>query len=367
MKSRRSSKGKHVASMKIEFKKNQDAAGTRVMFSPARWVQELYPVDEMLARELAIPLDKIQMDEFEASSSSPGSTNTPTYRVHAYDATGKEMLARELTVSTVERPYNGVMPEYEKVQVDTGWVRMESGGKPVLDQRIATDIEEFWDHYQGQTLPKVFRTIMAGVHGELRPEFAPPFDTLKIDFHLSEPNYELGIDKERISSLEALQEDTYYSTENFINMMGDLETGRAITYVGRIIPIVHASDEGKDGRVHIEFYAKPAGNPMVELAWTDAQGKRHELKRDLWVLQGAMQPRLIQARVSNGQTGPESLTWILPADFKDDKYDEWVNVEGKDQVEREHLPRRAGARTARIGSSRCTRRGCTRMNLRIPT
>ncbi len=25
---------------------------------------------------------------------------------------------------------------------------------------------------------------------------------------------------------------------------------------------------------------------------------------------------------------------MLPADFKDDKYDEWVNVEGQDQVER---------------------------------
>ena len=49
-------------------------------------------------------------------------------------------------------------------------------------------------------------------------------------------------------------------------MMGDLETGRAITYVGRIIPIVHASEDGKDGHVHIEFYAKPAGNPLVELA-----------------------------------------------------------------------------------------------------
>ena len=64
---------------------------------------------------------------------------------------------------------------------------------------------------------------------------------------MSEPDYELGIDKERISSLEALQEDTFYSTENFVNMMGDLVAGRAVTYAGRIIPIVHASDDGKDG------------------------------------------------------------------------------------------------------------------------
>ncbi|HWZ33546.1 MAG TPA: M14 family zinc carboxypeptidase [Bryobacteraceae bacterium] len=321
-------KGK-AASIKIEFKKNEDPTATRSMFSPARWVQELYPVDEMLSKELSIPLDKIAFDQFEGKG--------PTYRAHAYDASGKEILAREFTVTTVERPYNGVMQEYEKVQVDTGWVRMESGTSVVLDQRVATDIEEFWDHYHKETLPKVFRTVMARYHGELRPEFAPPFDTLKMDFHLSEPNYELtGIDKERISSLEALQEDTFYSTENFMNMMGDLEAGRAITYVGRIIPIVHASDEEKDGRVHIEFYAKPAGSPQVQLSWTDTQGKRHERKRDLWVLTGAMQPRLIQARAT--LLGPQSLTWSLPADFKDDRYQEWINEEGRDQVERGIFP-----------------------------
>ena len=119
-------------------------------------------------------------------------------------------------------------------------------------------------------------------------------------------------------------------------MMGDLEAGRAMTYVGRIIPIVHASDDGKDGHVHIEFYAKPAGNPLVELKWTDAQGKRHQHKRDLWVLQGPMQPRLIQARAT--AAGPESLTWILPADYKDDKHEEWIGQEGQDQVERGIFP-----------------------------
>jgi hypothetical protein len=321
-------KGK-VSSLKIEFKRNEDPTATRSMYSPARWVQELYPVDEMLAKDLNIPLEKIDFAEFEGTG--------PTYRIHAYNAAGKEILAREFTVTTVERPYNGVMPEYEKVQIDTGWVRIESGSSVVLDQRIATDIEEFWDHYHKDVLPRVFRTVMARYHGELRPEFAPPFDTLKMDFHLSEPNYELtGIDKERISSLEALQEDIFYSTENFVNMMGDLQAGRAINYVGRIIPIVHASDDGKGGHVHIEFYAKPAGSPSVELSWTDAQGKRHRQARDLWPLQGAMQPRLVGARAT--PRGPESLTWLIPADFKEDRHDEWINEEGKDQVERSIFP-----------------------------
>jgi hypothetical protein len=324
-------KGKPVASMKIEFKKNEDSTGMRVMFSPARWVHELYPVDEALAKELNLPLDKIEIDQYEGAA---------TYRVHAYDAAGKELLRREFSVATAMQPYNGVIQPYEQVQVDTGWVRIEAGSSVILDQRIKTDIEEFWDHYQNQTLPKIFKHVMSQSHGELRPEFAPIFDTLKIDIHMSEPDFSLGIDKEHISSLEALQEDTFYSTENFANMIGDMEAGRAVTYVGRIIPIVHAPDDGKDGRVHIEFYAKPAANPMVELRWTDAQGKHHERKRNLYALTGAMQPRLIEARAN--AEGPRSLTWLLPADFKDDQYNDWVKLEGTTQIERGVFPAEQG-------------------------
>jgi len=53
-----------------------------------------------------------------------------------------------------------------------------------------------------------------------------------------------------------------------------------------------------------------------------------------------MQPRLIGARAT--QQGPESLTWSLGADFKDDKHAEWIQVEGKDQVERTIFPARTG-------------------------
>src|SRR5438045_3591202 len=155
---------------------------------------------------------------------------------------------------------------------------------------------------------------------------------------MSEPNYELGIDKERISSLEALQEDTFYSTENFVNMMGDLLAGRAFQYTGRIIPIVHASEDGKDAHVRIEFYSKAAGGPQIELRWTDAQGNRHERTRNMWALSGGMQPRLVAARTRAGENGPQSLTWLLQADYKDDAYEDWIKLEGKDQVERAIFP-----------------------------
>jgi hypothetical protein len=168
---------------------------------------------------------------------------------------------------------------------------------------------------------------------------------------MSEPDYSLDLDKERISSLEALQEDTFYSTGVFFGMMGDLEAGRPISYTGRIIPIVHGSEDGKDGHVHIEFYGKPAANPLVRLSWTDAHGKHEKRERNLPAVTGEMQPRLIQARVKAGEEGVERLTWLLPADFAEDQYDEWLKVEGQDQVDRKRA-------ASCIGWRRCTPPAC---------
>src|SRR5579862_27700 len=319
--------GKSPAAIQIQFAKNLDSTHIRAMITPTRWVQELYPVDEILAQKLNVPLSKITFEEF-----TPGPQD-PTYKVRVTDAGGNEILNRTFTVSAVLQPYNRVMPEYEQVQIDTGWVNMKAGSDVLLDQRITTDIEEFWDHYQNVTLPKVYQYIMAQAHGEIRAEYQPLFDTLRMDIHLSEPDYNIGLDKERISSLEAIQEDTFYVTGNFIDMMGNLEAGKGIGYPGRILPIVHGSEDGKDGHVHFEFYAKPAANPLVKLSWTDAQGNKHERERNLPALRGPFEPRLIGAQVKSGAEGVDTLSWSLPVDFQHEDYDEWTKIELRDRVE----------------------------------
>ncbi|MGH9478747.1 MAG: M14 family zinc carboxypeptidase, partial [Terriglobales bacterium] len=338
-------KGKPVAKLDIAVAKDVDETGIRDMYTPARWVQELYPVDEVLAKQLHLPLTAITLHEINtarpvetpteiALADPPNPVPTPTYRATAYDAQGNVLLRRDFTVAAVMRPYSGVIPAYEDVQVDTGWVHLSSGGQTLLDQRVETDIEKFWDHYQSVTLPRVYRFVMAQAHGNLRTEYVPPFDTLKMDFQLSEPNYNIGIDKERISSIESLQEDIFYSTETFIDTLGDLKNGRPESYVGRVIPVVHPSRDGQDGEVHVAFYGKAAPNPLVELSWTDAQGQHHDQLRNLPVINEPMQPRLIGARVKVGERGIQNLTWLMPAD--ENAYDmaAWEKLEGREQLER---------------------------------
>src|ERR1017187_4627923 len=95
--------GKQAASVRIDFAKDVDPTNMRAMHSDARWVQELYPVDEMLARKLNLPLEKVTLNEVEPPA------NGATYKVHAFDSAGKEILAREFKVATVMRPYNNTI------------------------------------------------------------------------------------------------------------------------------------------------------------------------------------------------------------------------------------------------------------------
>lgn len=317
--------GKSVSRIVIEFKPDIDPTHTSLLYSRARWLQELYPVDEMLGRALHIPFEKIQFKEMT-------SADGPTYRVAAFGSGGQQLLAREFTVHTAVMPYSGKFPEYDHVQVDTGWVQLISGGQTILDERVKTDLEMFWEHYQTVTLPRVFDFIMSQNDGQPKVEYQPLFDTLRLKIHLSEPDYNLGLDHERISSLEALQEDTFYSTQNFFYMFGTLDSSALFDYMGRVIPIVYPSTDGQDGRVQIDFYAKDGPHPLVKLDWTDSTGHTREKTRDLPALQMGM-PRLVAARVKAGACGVESLTWQLSVDSLEDHYQDWITKESANAVE----------------------------------
>jgi hypothetical protein len=319
-------KMKHAAKIKIEFAPYEDPQKLSSMGAVSRWVEELFPVDEVLARDLKIPLAHIEL----AQKSDPAAA---TYTVHAWNAAGTEILSKDFAIKTVSRPYSNQFPHYETVNVTTGWLTMTCGSTTLVDQRIETDPEYFWDHYQTETLPRIFKLIVQQNNGKPKVEYQPLFDTLKLSFKMSEPDYETGIDQERISSLEALQEDTFFSTQNFFYMMGDLMATGKMDYMGRILPVSYPSVEGQDGHVRIEYYAKDAGFPQVNLAWkVEGDATPHEQSRELPALK-AGEARLVAARLGAGDDAVHSLTWRIAADYKTDDYARWITETEKDTVD----------------------------------
>jgi hypothetical protein len=317
--------GKHVAKMTIEFAPYRDPKKESTMRTEERWIQELYPVDEILARDLKIPLTSVKFSKLATDQG-------PTYRVHAFEKDGKEILTRDFTAYIHQRPYSSEFNNYEKVGIETGWVTVSTEeGKQLATERVPTDVEMFWDHYQDVTLPRVIHSVLQQSDGKPKIEDQPLFDTIKVDFHMSEPDYALGLDQERISSLEGLQEDLLFATQNSFYIFGNTFSTGIMDYMGRILPVAHLSEEGKDPHVRVEFYSTDAAHPQVKLAWA-ADGKEDTLERDLPPL-AAGDPRLLAAHVQSGVEGVTSLTWGMEAASREDKFDEWRNLVTEDSLE----------------------------------
>jgi hypothetical protein len=117
----------------------------QVMYAPTRWLFEIFPIDEVLSRELKIVLKRIAFEKTPIGS--------PAYEVIATGADGGELLRQSFEPKLVTRPFFDQFPDYERVRVTTGWVSAAVAGKRVLDRRIATDPERFWDHFQSRTTP----------------------------------------------------------------------------------------------------------------------------------------------------------------------------------------------------------------------
>lgn len=110
------------------------------------------------------------------------------------------------------------------------WIK---GGHRVIQERIPTDGELFWDWYTGEVLPQLLELSHKGQ--------GPFFRNLTVRAQLSEPEVPLGIAQEWASMPEALAEEVYFTTlEAFKDRMHLALDGRSLV-TGRIVPIVQTA------------------------------------------------------------------------------------------------------------------------------
>ena len=293
----------NAASIQILFRELKCAAES--VDTADRWLHELYPIDEILARDLRISPDAITFERIPSSAPH-------TYEVIATDAAGKTVVNARFDPRSVDRPLFDLFPEYAHARVSTGWLQINVNGKAIVEERIETDYERFWDIYQAHTLPKIRDYILRLHGGNPRPECAPHFDQLIVEVQLSEPDFPLGIDEERISTLEALHEDIYFETLLFFDVLGVATCGKPLKYPGRIIPRVQPARSGP-GRAQIRFtgYNAPASQnkPFAEKS-----------------------PSVTAVTVRAGQQGADSLEAFAGARFS------WLlsTIEGRETIDPRH-------------------------------
>ncbi len=319
--------GKPVDGITIRFAEIGPAAGwtQQGMFVPSRWLLELYPIDEILAKELSVDLKKIRFEMAPVGS--------PAYEVIATGTGGSEILRQTFEPKFVERPFFDRFPDYERVRVTTGWMKAEVAGRIVVDDRIETDPERFWDHFQSKTLPALYEHAMALGKGKPRPEDAPFFGELTVDLTLSEPEYRLPVDEEQISSMEALHEEIYFNTIHFFDVMGRFTRGSGLTYPGRIIPVMHPKADGKPGRARISVTGFDAPRPSVVIDYVERSGRRGQARLDVPKI-AVDRPQTLAATVRAGRDGIERLDLRLKVDTEKDERDALIKRAADERVDR---------------------------------
>ena len=265
---------------------------TPAVESPHRWMHELYPIDEVLSRDLEIPLDRVTFQKTD-------SVHSATYAVSAEDASGQPILEESFEPRFAMRAMFDSFPYYASVRVNTGWLHAVVDGNVVANERVETDPERFWNVYQAKTLPGIHDYLLQLYEGKPLPECAPHFSKLEVELWLSEPDYRIGIGEERISTLEALHEDIYFETLLFFEILG-------LHNPGRIIPRVHRARDGQAGQARMRFIGKAGPQPRVELKWKNHDGKVSRHVQEISPTSGG-NPQISALIVRSGQSGVVSL------------------------------------------------------------
>ncbi len=293
-------KGKPVAQVVIRFAEEKEDFGKPKRFysEPSRWLQELYPVDEFLARDLALPLDKIR---FELAPS-----RGPVYEVTATDAKNAVLFQQNFSPRIREIVYLKPLPEWGNVKLTTGWARIEQGGQAVFDAPVQTDLEKFWDYYQDQVLAPVYSHILKKTGNEPTFSKQPYFKQLRIELWSSEPDYRLGLDEEIVSSLEALHDEIYFDTLDFLRGITELDVDESelpedtqrYSAPGNVFPVIHPSSEGAAPKVKVTFEDWLASAPQMVLKWKERGREEAEKKIGFPALKS--KPVTIPTLVYNG-------------------------------------------------------------------
>ncbi|HMM42224.1 MAG TPA: M14 family zinc carboxypeptidase, partial [Thermomicrobiales bacterium] len=247
---------------------------------PIRWLQELFPGPELMAADLGIEQGAIELVEagddapatfvaeaFDGGGASLGRwTCTPPWRPAPFAAAFGDEPGRVVVTTGGAKPAGGQgrrrpAPFVAALGDEPGRVIVTTGGVMATDgdgwrelARVPTDLETFWEFWQGEVIPDLLRLVeQAGAWAAAQPFFGE----LLAEVWVSEPNERLGVREENDSAAEALAEDIYFTTLDAIELFGKRETEEALTAPGAIVPIVRVVP-GAAPRARITLRAAPA-------------------------------------------------------------------------------------------------------------
>jgi hypothetical protein len=177
---------------------------------------------------------------------------------------------------------------------------------------------------------------MTNSKGKPRAEDAPFFGELRVDLTLSEPDSRVGIDNELVAPLESVQEEIYFNTLHFFDVLGREARGPSLNYIGRVIPIVRPKSDGTAGHARITFTGFATDRPAVVVTYRERGGPTKESRLDIPKVE-LDAPEALAAFVRDGRDGIERLDLRVKVDTEKDERDELVKRTRAEEVDRRIL------------------------------
>lgn len=218
-----------------------------------RWLQELFPVDEIIARKLGLPLDRIALEASDGDA---------IYTIEALDAAGGVLAKDSFSPLSRQQPYLEDFPTAGQIQVTTGGI-IARQGETEIREPVATDPEAFWHYFQTEVLPRVRSFILEQTDGNPAREQQPFFDELSVEVTISESDEPYGIREERHSAAEALHEDIYFNALDYIETLGVETSGERLSAPGQVVPVVHVQP-GTAPRARVRLRARASSVARME-------------------------------------------------------------------------------------------------------
>lgn len=221
---------------------------------PIRYLQELYPAEDMLAELLDMDREKIRFSVYEEEKDL-------TYTVKGFDADGQVLYENSYKAACFERPYLDAYPQMGKVHPSTGYVKVTVNDAVLLEERIETDVERIWSVYQQEILPDLRSYIETKTEGIISVDKQPFFAQLRIEAEVSEPDFKLSSREDLFTTLDGLHEDMYFAGADYFKNFGMETAGAMLDAPGLILPVLK-QHEGKP-RLRVKLYDQKASEPAV--------------------------------------------------------------------------------------------------------
>lgn len=221
---------------------------------PIRYLQELYPVDDLIEKELKLNREKVEFLLYEGDEDL-------SYLLRAFTADGSEVYSAKYKASFSERQYLDRFPYLGKVHPSTGYLLAIVNGEIICRTAIKTDVERIWDIYQAEILEDCLSFVKNKYQEDISEEKQPFFSLLELDIKASEPNERLGVREDLLSSLDSLHEDIYFTGTDFFKHLGQSLDAGVLDAPGLILPRIK-KHYGKPS-LKVKLYDQLAIEPSI--------------------------------------------------------------------------------------------------------